>query len=144
MAIMTTEIFDLDKEIKILCVTATTFPNGVMGAFETVTKKIGSNEGRTYYGISWIDKKGNIIYKAAVNELENGEAQKLGCESFTIRKGAYISEIVTDFMKNIPAISETFMKLLNDPCIDKNGYCVEIYFDQKDVRCMVTLDPSKI
>jgi hypothetical protein len=144
MAIMTIEIFNLEKEIKILCVTAATFPNGVMGAFETLTKKIDSVEGRTYYGISWMDKNGGIIYKAAVNELENGEAEKFSCEPFTIRKGAYIIEVVTDFMKNISAVSETFTKLLKDPRIDKNGYCVEIYFNQKDVRCMVTVDPSKI
>lgn len=29
---MTTEIFNLDKEIKILCVTPTSFPDGIMGA----------------------------------------------------------------------------------------------------------------
>jgi hypothetical protein len=141
---MTTEVFTLDKEIKILCVTAASFPDGIMEAFEILTKKISSAEGRNYYGISWMDKNGNIIYKAAASELENGEAEKFDCRSFTIREGAYISEVVTDFMKNISVVSETFMKLLKDPRVDKNGYCVEIYLDQKDVRCMVTLDPSKI
>ncbi|HLY70374.1 MAG TPA: hypothetical protein VKR53_11645 [Puia sp.] len=106
-------------------------------------KKIRTDEGRIYYGISWMDQNGDIIYKAAVNELENGEAEKFGWESFTIRKGTYISEVVADFMKNISGVRETFMRLLKVPHLDTNGYWVEIYFDQKDVRCMVTLGPLK-
>jgi hypothetical protein len=141
---MTTEIYHLQNEIKTLCITVPDFPQGVLEAFQTLAGKLQSVEGRTNYGISWMDKTGKIIYKAAISQREEGEAQKLNCESFTIRKGAYISVVVSDFMKNIPAIGETFRKLYVDPRVDTNGYCVEIYFNDKDVRCMVTLDSSKI
>jgi hypothetical protein len=79
-----------------------------------------------------------------VNELDPAEAEKFGCEPFTIRKGPYLYKIVKDFMKNHRAIGETFWEMLGDPRIDKEGYCVEIYFNPKDVQCMVTLDASKI
>jgi len=140
---MTTEVFRLTREIKILCVAATSFPDGVMGAFETLHRKIPSKENRTFYGISWMGKEGNILYKAGVTEIEHGEADKLRCEEFTIRQGEYLSVIIPDFMKNIPAMGESFRRLLADPRVDKKGYCVEIYFNDKDVRCMVTLDPLK-
>jgi predicted transcriptional regulator YdeE len=136
---MTMELFGIENNIPVICVTATSFPGGVKEAFNTLNNKITGKEGRTEYGISYMDNNGQIIYKAAVNELEKGEAEKLGMESFTIRKGTYLSETVKDFMENIPAIGETFRNLLKDPRLDRNGYCVEIYFNEKDVRCMVTL-----
>jgi len=42
-------------------------------------------------------------------------------------------------MKNIPAIGETFQKIIADPRIDPQGVCVEWYFNNKDVRCMVRM-----
>jgi hypothetical protein len=30
--------------------------------------------------------------------------------------------------------------LLRDPHIDKQGYCLEIYPNEKDVRCLVPLE----
>jgi predicted transcriptional regulator YdeE len=136
---MTMEFFEIENNIPVICVTATSFPGGVMEAFKKLNNKINGKKGRTEFGISYMDNKGQIIYKAAVNELEKDEAEKLGIESFTIRKGTYLSEIVKDFMENIPAMRETFRNLLKDPRLDRNGYCVEIYFNEKDVRCMVTL-----
>jgi len=39
------------------------------------------------------------------------------------------------FMNDIPLIGKTFEKLLANPDIDSDGYCVEMYI-AKDVRCM--------
>jgi hypothetical protein len=141
---MTTNIFSLEKEISVLCVNADSFPDGIPGAFETLNQKLPSRDGRTYYGISWMDQTGRIIYKAAVGEIAEDNHQQHGLESYRIRNGTYISTMVTDFMQNVSVMAETFKKLLADPRVDKNGYCVEIYVDQKDVQCMVTLDPSTI
>jgi len=80
-----------------------------------------------------------IGYKAAAKELKSGEAETLGLETFIIKKGVYISELIIDFMSDIPSIGRTFQKLLAQPGLDPNGYCLEIYINNKDVRCLVGL-----
>jgi hypothetical protein len=49
-----------------------------------------------------------IIYKAAVEEIYPGEGEQLGCETFVIKKGQYISLYIKDFMKDIPKIGQVF------------------------------------
>jgi hypothetical protein len=43
----------------------------------------------------------------------------------------------------IPAFSKAFKELCADPRIDPQGAAVEMYYDEKDVRCMVRLDPAR-
>jgi hypothetical protein len=100
------------------------------------------SERRTFYGISYADKNGNIIYKAATDQLHEGEAEQLKLETFIIRKGNYISEVLKDWRKDEMSVGKTFRKLLSDPRIDKKGYCLEIYLNENDMRCLVPLDPS--
>lgn len=82
---------------------------------------------------------GSIIYKAAAEELSSGEADKPGYEKGLIRKGKYSSVTINDYMKNIPAIGKAFNELLQHPELDQQGYCVEWYLNDKDVKCMVRL-----
>jgi hypothetical protein len=42
-------------------------------------------------------------------------------------------------MQNIPKVKETFQKLLAQPDVDPNGYCLEWYLNDKDMKCMVKL-----
>ena len=44
-----------------------------------------SDNGRNFFGISSPNMKGDLIYKAAVEESFRGEAEKLGCETFMIK-----------------------------------------------------------
>src|SRR5207247_9368579 len=98
---------------------------------------------RKRYRISCPDKNGSIIYEAATNQLHEDEAEELSIETFTIRKCEYISEFLEDWKKDETQIGKTFQRLLSDPRIDKKqGYCLEIYPNAKDVRCMVILDSS--
>jgi hypothetical protein len=94
---------------------------------------------RKYYGISYPDKTGALVYMAATEETYDGEAAKYGCEKFMIKKGEYISMLIHDFMKDIPAIGLAFQQLIRHPGIDPAGVCVEIYEMPDDVRCMVKL-----
>ncbi|HLX92813.1 MAG TPA: hypothetical protein VKR32_14100 [Puia sp.] len=136
---MTTDIFHIDGDFQILCAKADSFPAGIKEAFETITEKIGSSHYRTYYGVSRMDKNGTIIYYAGVNAADQNEASRLGCETFTIRGGDYLGTIVNDFMNDTTAIGKTFQELLKDPRLDRNGYCLEIYANQRDVKCMVPI-----
>ena len=135
----------LNTDINVLCVTANSFPDGIKPAFDELNSLIQSPEQRRIFGISYGDGKDNIIYKAAAEQKSEGEADNLGCESFTIKKGEYISMYIADFMNNIPAIGQAFQEMCRDKRIDPNGYCVEMYLNNnKDVLCMVRLDPAKL
>lgn len=133
--------YTIDRDIKVLCVKAASFPEGVQMAHKKLHSLFPS-PGRTFYGISYPDKDGNIIYKAATEETYDGEAEKLNLETFTIRKGQYISDLLKEWYKEEALVGKTFKKLLSDPGIDKNGYCLEIYLNERDMRCLVPLDPS--
>ena len=89
---VTAEKFNIDKDIKTLFITATSFPEGVLSAHQKLHSILPSAQNRTFYGISW-PEDGKIIYKAAAEELYKGEAEQLGLETFTIKKGEYISDM---------------------------------------------------
>ena len=135
----------LNSDINVLCVTASSFPDGIMAAFNKLNSLVQEPGSRRVFGISYGDGNKNIIYKAALEENSADEAARLGCERFTIEKGEYISEHIEDFMKNIPAMGQVFQEMCRDKRIDSNGYCIEMYLNNnKDVLCMVKLDPAKL
>ena len=140
------ENYQLDKDISTICVTASSFPDGVMAAHNKIHSLVPVSEGRTYYGISRPDRTGKIIYKAAVEDqhvprdvLNAIETEKSEFESFLIPKGTYTSIYIADFMNDVQQVGKAFRQLLADPSIDQNGFCLEMYVGENDVRCMVRL-----
>lgn len=131
--------YSLDKDITLLYVTATSFPEGVMAAHQQLHATISFNAERKYYGISYPDKSGSIIYKAAAEEMYAGEAAEKELETFIVKKGAYASIIVPDYMNEKAAIGEAFQKLLKHPQLDPQGFCLEWYLSKTEVQCMVPL-----
>jgi hypothetical protein len=129
----------LEKDIQIICIKATSFPAGVMQAHDKLHALVPKNKDRRYFGLSRPEGNAGIVYKAATEELEPGEAKKLNCESLIIPKGSYNSILITDFMKDVQSIGKAFEKLLHQPNIDPQGYCVEEYLNEKDVLCMVRM-----
>lgn len=133
------EIIYFDQDIPAMYLPAESFPDGALAAHQALHAKVPYAEDRGYYGISWLEQ-GNIRYLAAAAELHAGEAKQLGLEIFTIKKGKYICEPLPDFQKDISAIGKTFERLLADPRIDPQGYCLETYSkDGKDMQCLVKL-----
>lgn len=133
------ETYDLEQDIKVFYVQAESFPEGIKPAFDKLHSLLKSHTGRNFFGISYPERPGKIIYRAAVEESYNGEAEELSCPTFTIKKGKYIGVYIKDFMKNIPAIGNAFQQLLQDPQIDPAGYCLEIYEGMANVKCLVPL-----
>jgi predicted transcriptional regulator YdeE len=133
------EMYKLNKDIEVFFVKAPSFPAGVMAAYDKLHALLPPEDKRMLYGISHSSKSGEIIYLAAAEAKKPNEGSLYGCESFVIRKGNYTSEIIKDFMKNLPLIGETFQKMLQHPQLDPNGYCVEVYFNESDVQCLVKL-----
>jgi hypothetical protein len=133
------EKYYIDKDVKVFYVTATSFPEGVGGAFQKLLSFLPKPNERVLYGISSLNEKGEIIYKAAVEESFQGEGEQNGCETYVIKKGEYSSELLLDWRKDESIIGRTFQRLLKHPDLNKNGYCLEIYSNEKDVRCLVPL-----
>jgi predicted transcriptional regulator YdeE len=133
------EQYFLDHDIKVICIRAITFPDGVLAAHQKLHALLGKQMERKYFGISYPEKPGSIIYKAAAEEKNTDEAAQLHCESFTIKKGMYHSIFITNFMQDIPSIGKAFQQLLMQSDIDPDGYCVEMYEGDNDVRCLVPL-----
>ncbi len=134
------EKYHLPDDITAMYITASSFPDGVLAAHQKLHSLVpmADSPERKYFGISFpID--GTIVYKAAAEELTQGEAKQLGLETYLMKKGEYISIDIHDYMKNLSAIGNAFHELLENPRIDPNGACVEWYISNEDVKCMVRL-----
>lgn len=131
------QTFQLEKDVLLFGVQATTFPTGVQQAWQELHKKISSTNARNFYGISHGSKDGSIVYKACVEEVFEGEAASLNCEKFLLPHGEYIGKTVRNFMQQIQKIGETFQTLLARDDYDKTGVCVEQYLNETDVVCMI-------
>jgi hypothetical protein len=132
------ETYSFDKDIDVICVTATAFPDGVMEAHQQLHSLIPFSEGRKYFGISWGGDAG-ITYMAAAEVLAEDEKNTPHTSGFIIHQGPYLAVTVHDYMKHIEKIGSTFDQLLQSPAIDEQGYCLEWYISDKDVRCMVLM-----
>lgn len=133
-------VYHLTNDIKVISITASSFPEGIFGAFQTLHKLLPTTNGREFFGVSRPNEEGTITYKAAVEEAYTGEAEKYGCETFVIPKGEYLGKMVTQFRKDEFMIPKTFKTLLSDPRIDAKGFCLEVYLSDEDVMCLVRLE----
>ncbi len=135
------DTFTLEKDIALCAEKAKSFPDGIMAAFGELSAKLPDPHSRgMYYGLSRPEDGEPVVYYAAAEEKEEGEAEQLGMKRIVIKKGTYIYRDISDYMKDMPVIGKTFMEMIHEPGIDPNGYCVEMYTSQKDVRCMVRME----
>ncbi len=135
------EVFELENDMKMFCVTARSFPHDIKAAFDELVRLIKGTDGRTFFGISYQKESGSIIYKAAVLETYEGEGESLGCEPYILENGEYITETITDWMKDVSSIGTTFRRLV-DSQPDTTFPCVE-WYNGHDVMCMVKLETVK-
>jgi predicted transcriptional regulator YdeE len=133
------EVFELKEDLKVIYNTAKSFPEGIQEAFDRLEAALPDCDKRTWYGMSSRNEEGVIIYKAAITEQHDGEAAKVGFTPFTIIKGTYITETIFDWMQNTQLMGSAFMKLLEDPRIPHDGYCLEWYKNDNEVMCMIRI-----
>ena len=136
------ETYILKDDVKLLCVDATSFPEGITEAHDKLRALLPKNNGQNFYAISHPLENGKIIYKAAVEESFSGESDELKLETFILKKGKYIGSRIVNYADHMESIGMTFQKILHDPRIDPHGCCVEKYLNEKDVQCMVRLEPN--
>jgi hypothetical protein len=138
------ETYLISEDIKVFYVKAKSFPEGIEEAHVTILGLLPSANGRNLFGISSPSGKEGIVYKAAIEEAYDKEAEKYNCATVIIKKGYYTSEIITNWDNDKEIVQKTFKKLLAHPEIDKNGYCLEIYLNDKDMICLVPLDSGTV
>lgn len=131
--------YQIEQDITVYCLTATSFPAGIKPVYDKLHELYPPENGRTYFGISWPDGKGSLTYKAAVKLNETDTIPGAPFEAFIIRKGNYLGENITNFMSDVTSIGRLFQQMIQEPGIDPNGYCLEMYLNPTDVRCMVKL-----
>lgn len=134
------ENYYLEKDITVCYVTADFEPEAILKAHKKLHAMIPYTKERRYFGVSSPNEHGIVTYEAAAEELISGEGKNLGLETLVLRKGNYTSVILKEYKKNIPDIAAAFSKLLQNTHIDSQGYCVEWYVNDNDVRCMVRLE----
>lgn len=126
------------NDIPVFYIEAKSFPMGIKDAFDSLHEKLNGNKLRTFYGISSPQNNKGIIYKACAEQIENGEAEKLGLTSVVIPKGNYHCIEVTNFRANMMGVGKAFEEMLSQPNIDPKGFCLEIYGENPDlVKCLV-------
>ncbi|MEQ8361867.1 MAG: transcriptional regulator [Cyclobacteriaceae bacterium] len=132
------EIYRLKKDIKVFCLKAKSFPEGIKDVFEKLHTIAPISGKRTYYGVS-LPEGGKIKYSASANELYDGELSQHEMEPFQMKKGNYLLIEIKDFMKNVSLIEKAFRQLTKEKRIDPNGACIEWYVDNITCRCMVKM-----
>ena len=130
------KIYTLEKDITTLCEKAKEFPHDVKAAFERLIAKTGGFEGRTMFGISYLEN-GKLAYIAACSAKEPGEAQKLGTDEWTIPKGDYLTELIENWQGKEHLFEATFKKL-GDSEYPTAMPGIEWYYGE-DVKCMLPL-----
>ena len=127
--------------MKVFCVQAESFPNEIKTAFSTLINILPTIENRTFFGISYQGKNHEMIYNAAVLEAYEGEGKKYGCETYVIKKGQYLSEMLTNWKQDETSIGQTF-KRMSEERNDVMFPCVE-WYQGEDVMCMVRLEQRR-
>ncbi len=129
----------LPTDITVFYITAVSFPQGIAAAHDALHKLIPFTTQRKFFGISR-PENGKIVYRAATEEIETGEAERLHCPTLVIKKGKYLCLTIEDYTIDMQSIDKAFKEILSQPGLDPQGYCVEWYLTQKKVNCMVRLE----
>lgn len=131
------EIYDLPEDVEVFGFTVKSFPAGIGEAFELLIKTIPGGFDRPYYGISYVDENGRMIYKATALEKFESEAEKYRFEQITIPKGEYLAITVYDWRSKTDCIKDVFNEILQDRRADKTKPAIEWYKNNDEMMCMV-------
>lgn len=135
------ERYYLSRDVKVFCIQATSFPDGIRAAFLRLRSVVEDMMDRDFFGIIYKTGTGQIIYKAAVT-ARPGESVREGCEHFILPSGEYLTEWLGNWAENEEEINKIFSLLAADPRIDHFFPCIEWYETRKDMLCMVKVKPA--
>ncbi len=136
------ETYVQKKDLAVFGFQVKSFPEGVGEAFDSLIAMVPEGLNRSYYGLSYMTAEGNVVYIAAVEEKNKGEAEKNRCERYTIDKGKYSSVTIKDWRQKTDCIKDVFQGMMEQKNIDHTKPCVEWYKDDDEMCCMLKLLPS--
>jgi hypothetical protein len=132
------EKFVFENDIKVFGKEVATFPLGVGEVFEELIKVTGDcATERNYYGVSYMDGDGKILYKAVAEEKYTGEAEKYNYALSTIERGEYVFEVFKDWQKCTGEIKNIFQEMMKDEHTDNAKPCIEWYKNDDEMLCMM-------
>ena len=132
------ETFTFEDDIKVFGIEVSTFPAGIGDAFNELINATGDAAGkRNYYGISYMNNDGKIIYKAVAEEKYNGEAGKYNYAISTIEKGKYYYKKVNDWRSKTNCINQVFHEIMQDDKVNKQTPAIEMYKNDDEMLCMI-------
>ena len=128
----------LEDDVKVFGIEVKTFPLGIGEAFNELIKKTGDTAGaREYYGISFMNDNGKMIYKAVAEEKYDGEAKEYNYEEDIIEKGTYYFEVLKDWRNNTQCIKDIFQEMIKDEQVNKTKPAIEWYKNDNEMLCMI-------
>lgn len=132
------EIIKIKENISAFGFRVNTFPDGIKDAFDNLMNLVPDGIDRTYYGISYMSGD-EVVYHAAVQELNPGEAEKYNCERYTIQRGEYTADRVHQWMKKVHTIKDIFGAMLHDDCPVEDRPAIEWYLNDDEMICMIRI-----
>ena len=133
------ETYNLKNDLKVFGKEVATFPLGVKEAFGALLDMIPDGFKRSYYGLSYMDETGRIIYMATAEEKHEGEAEKYDCQRYVIEKGEYLAVAINDWLKKVHTIKDVFHEMMEDDRADKTKPVVEWYKTETEMLCLVKM-----
>ncbi len=131
------EIYHLQADIPLFGKQVSSFPAGIGEAFTALQQLTLTDGERNYYGLSKMDKDNTVLYWVAAEEKIRGEAEQYDCKRFLVAKGDYLSEKVLNWHGKTGSIKDVFHALMNDTRAAKNAYCIEWYYSEEEMLCML-------
>jgi hypothetical protein len=132
------EKITFNNDVKVFGIHVKTFPAGIGAAFDELISKTGDNAGaRNYYGISYLDNNGVMIYKAVAEEKMQGEGEKYGYPESEIEKGEYLFKALKNWQTQTDCIKDIFHEMMEDKNADTTKPCVEWYKTDEEMLCLV-------
>jgi len=131
------ETFIIKKNIETFGFQVKTFPEGIGEAFDSLIEMVPEGLNRSYYGISYMTPDNKVVYIAAVEEKNKGEAERNKCERYTIEQGKYLAVTVKDWRQKTDTIKDVFHGMMHEKNIDRSKPCVEWYKNDDEMLCMV-------
>jgi len=126
---------NLEHDLRMICVEAYPYPEGITKAFEKLYSFSDSLSHRTIYGLSY-NENGHTRYLAAVEELFAGEAALYGCTTTFIRSGRYAYITLKDYLKDPQAIPHAFALLSGKGQEFSGSPEIECYHSAQEMICL--------
>jgi len=80
------ETYDLKKDLKVFGKEVKTFPQAVKEAFSSLLNMIPDGFKRSYYGLSYMDDKGKMVYIATAEEKDEGKLKNIIVNDIPLKK----------------------------------------------------------